>query len=330
MLIGQVAEHSGVSARMLRHYDKIGLVSPSARTHGGYRHYTEDDLRQLFHVEGLRSLGLSLREIAAVLRGAEFTATVMIEELIERTRERIAHEQELLRTLGQIRATTPDSWAEVLDTVALMRGLNSSSPSSRQRLALSLAQVSARDAVVLAEAALTEPNPTVAGTLYWALARAGDSAVPILEDALASPDSDRRQRAVFALEKINTLGSREVLACALGHADQRVQDRAAIAGGTLGQAAVIPTLVSMIVSARDDVQAADTLGLLAADHSCAGRVDEAMEIALAGSGTAARLRLTSALSQIPGELARTRLAGLASDADQHVARAARYALSHPS
>ncbi len=58
MLIGEVAERSGVSPRMLRHYDALGLVSPTARTAGGYREYTSDDLRRLFHVESLRTLGL--------------------------------------------------------------------------------------------------------------------------------------------------------------------------------------------------------------------------------------------------------------------------------
>ncbi|MFT4187590.1 MAG: HEAT repeat domain-containing protein [Aeromicrobium sp.] len=57
----------------------------------------------------------------------------------------------------------------------------------------------------LAEAALDEPHPSVAETLYGALARAGDEPVPTLADALDSPDPARRRRAVEALEKIDTL-----------------------------------------------------------------------------------------------------------------------------
>ena len=52
MLIGEVAERSGVSARMLRHYDSLGLVSPSERTSGGYRSYSEADL-DLFALRAL-------------------------------------------------------------------------------------------------------------------------------------------------------------------------------------------------------------------------------------------------------------------------------------
>ena len=61
MLIGEVARRSGVSARMLRHYDSLGLVRPTGRTGGGYREYSGADIRRIFHIESLRSLGLSLR-----------------------------------------------------------------------------------------------------------------------------------------------------------------------------------------------------------------------------------------------------------------------------
>ena len=61
MLIGDVARRSGVSARMLRHYDALGLVRPSGRSGTGYREYSDADTRRIFHVESLRSLGLSLR-----------------------------------------------------------------------------------------------------------------------------------------------------------------------------------------------------------------------------------------------------------------------------
>ena len=83
MLIGEVAQRSGISARMLRHYDRIGLVSPSERTTGGYREYSESDIRRLFHVEGLRSLGLSLAQIADVIDDRAFDPAVMVENVIE-------------------------------------------------------------------------------------------------------------------------------------------------------------------------------------------------------------------------------------------------------
>ena len=48
MLIGEVARRSGVSTRMLRHYDALGLVRPTGRTVGGYREYSAEDIRGIF------------------------------------------------------------------------------------------------------------------------------------------------------------------------------------------------------------------------------------------------------------------------------------------
>lgn len=326
MLIGEVAERSGISPRMLRYYDKIGLVTPSARTPSGYRQYTDEDLNRLFHVEGLRSLGLDLKEIVTALDGTEFAPAAMVDHLIARTHERVAREQELLRTLRQVRATAPDRWVDVLGTIALLRGLNAPNPSDRQRLALSLWQVSGPDVGVLAEAALSESDPIVAATLSWALARTGDRAVPTLADALGSASAERRRRAVTALDKIGTPGSRQALARALGHPDHRVNDRAALECGAAGDPAAIPALVSMIVRSRRDIEAAELLGSLAVEHGCAGQVDRAVGAALAGGEPGPRLRLTSALSLIPGEHTRTRLVSLTEDGDPQVARSAREAL----
>ena len=47
MLIGEVARHTGLSNRMLRHYDSLGLVRPTGRTSGGYREYSDADLERL-------------------------------------------------------------------------------------------------------------------------------------------------------------------------------------------------------------------------------------------------------------------------------------------
>ncbi|WP_392673899.1 MerR family transcriptional regulator [Streptomyces sp. LN785] len=65
--IGELADASGLTVRALYHYDEIGLLSASERTASGHRRYTEGDLRRLYRVRALRSLGLSLEEIARVL-----------------------------------------------------------------------------------------------------------------------------------------------------------------------------------------------------------------------------------------------------------------------
>ncbi|WP_218128771.1 MerR family transcriptional regulator [Nonomuraea maritima] len=65
--VGRLAEAGGLTVRMLHHWDAIGLLSPSQRTTGGHREYTEDDLVRLYQVLALRSLGLALDTIAVCL-----------------------------------------------------------------------------------------------------------------------------------------------------------------------------------------------------------------------------------------------------------------------
>lgn len=67
--IGELARLSGVSPRMLRHYDDIGLLPPSDRSVSGYRQYSEADLLRLQRILSLRATGMGLPEIAAALNG---------------------------------------------------------------------------------------------------------------------------------------------------------------------------------------------------------------------------------------------------------------------
>ncbi|MGK5631758.1 MerR family transcriptional regulator, partial [Streptomyces sp. URMC 123] len=65
--VGSLAEASGLTVRTLHHWDSIGLLSPSRRTAGGHREYTEGDLVRLYQVLALRNLGLSLETIGVCL-----------------------------------------------------------------------------------------------------------------------------------------------------------------------------------------------------------------------------------------------------------------------
>ncbi|CAN5830254.1 MerR family transcriptional regulator [soil metagenome] len=69
LTVGQVAERFGVTVRTLHHYDQIGLLSPSERSHAGYRLYTEQDLTRLQHVVVYRRLGFPLEQINELLDG---------------------------------------------------------------------------------------------------------------------------------------------------------------------------------------------------------------------------------------------------------------------
>jgi MerR family gold-responsive transcriptional activator of gol and ges genes len=67
MNIGQAARASGVSAKMIRHYEETGLIPPAQRTAAGYRTYGATDVQVLRFVRRARDLGFSMATIAELL-----------------------------------------------------------------------------------------------------------------------------------------------------------------------------------------------------------------------------------------------------------------------
>ncbi|MFD3700150.1 MerR family transcriptional regulator [Streptomyces sp. NPDC058646] len=65
--VGQVAGFAGITVRTLHHYDEIGLLSPSGRSHAGHRRYEDADLDRLQRILFYRELGFPLEEVAALL-----------------------------------------------------------------------------------------------------------------------------------------------------------------------------------------------------------------------------------------------------------------------
>jgi MerR family copper efflux transcriptional regulator len=66
--IGEAAERSGVSAKMVRHYESLGLLPHVRRTEAGYRQYGETEVNTLRFIRRARDLGFSMAEIAELLR----------------------------------------------------------------------------------------------------------------------------------------------------------------------------------------------------------------------------------------------------------------------
>jgi DNA-binding transcriptional MerR regulator len=113
--IGEAAVLAGVSARTLRYYQEIGLLTPAGTTVGGARRYSEADVARVGRIRHLRDLvGLDLNEVGRVLAAEDRLAAIRREWFEDQgTRRQVA----LLEEAGQINT-------EVQEIVrAKMRGL---------------------------------------------------------------------------------------------------------------------------------------------------------------------------------------------------------------
>ena len=74
MQIGQVAQRTELSIRTVRHYDDVGLVTPSARSSGGFRLYTEADVERLLVIRRMKPLDFTLAEMKQLLESLDILA----------------------------------------------------------------------------------------------------------------------------------------------------------------------------------------------------------------------------------------------------------------
>ena len=78
--IGEASKKTGVSPKMIRHYEGLGLLPPAPRTDSGYRLYDDRDLLRLQHALRLRALGFQLHEVAAMLDDPDFDRAAALRE----------------------------------------------------------------------------------------------------------------------------------------------------------------------------------------------------------------------------------------------------------
>ena len=68
LLIGEVAERTGLTAPTIRYYESIGLVKPPVRSDAGYRRYSQTTIEELQFIKKAQTLGFSLDEVAEILK----------------------------------------------------------------------------------------------------------------------------------------------------------------------------------------------------------------------------------------------------------------------
>ncbi|KAA0919944.1 MerR family transcriptional regulator [Dietzia sp. ANT_WB102] len=121
MKIGEVAERTELSIRSLRHWDEVGLVSPSAHSPGGFRLYTETDVERILLIRRMKPLGFSLERMREFCRAlddraasrptpsgpaaSDVIAEVRAEatERLERLRTHLAYAEEFVEIVERLR-----------------------------------------------------------------------------------------------------------------------------------------------------------------------------------------------------------------------------------
>ncbi len=119
MNIGEAADAAGVSAKMIRHYEQIGLVPEATRTDSGYRQYTERDVSILRFIRQSRRLGFSMgSNDRRASREVKALAQAHLDALEEKMRE-MAEMQQALKRLVTSCHGDDDPHCAILDELAV-------------------------------------------------------------------------------------------------------------------------------------------------------------------------------------------------------------------
>lgn len=209
--IGEVARRAGLSVRALRHYDGIGLLSPSARTDGGLRLYGPQDLVRLQRIQALKQLGYGLASIREALDGIHSPRQVLQHQIdaLERQARSALELRGRLRQLAQRLdtgdATSPGDWLQALEMVAVyQRHLG---PLETRRM-MDASGAGERELVGLVRAAMEkglQPHARQAQALAWrwmrmVITRTGNSA-RLAAKVFALQESDACAQRIVGIDR---------------------------------------------------------------------------------------------------------------------------------
>lgn len=292
MKIGEVSRLTKLSVRMLRYYDRIGLVPPSRRDSNGYRNYSDADLTRLSQVELLRSVGLSIDQVSRVLDGGGDLARLLAEVQVETT-QRIAADKQLLDILRQV------STLEVVDPESLARTFRMIEALADERSIHRVSAAFSAPSQAAARLFLKEDDSNTAGALLWSIDDSEDS-LQVLAEALTSPKEAVREHAVIALAKFNNPRADQWLSFASADSSARVRQLAVFELGRRGAVAAIPHLVELIGVGCHDVEAAEILGSFSEDAGQLALMLSIDRINAEETTSEKRLRYTQALAELAG------------------------------
>ena len=123
MRIGELAERTGVSRRLLRYYEEQGLIIPS-RALNGYREYVEAHVHVVLHITGLLDAGLPTRIIAQLLPCLDKQQTIYVSDVTPEMVATLRREQARLSERIECLARNRDAIAEYVDNVLSAKSAN--------------------------------------------------------------------------------------------------------------------------------------------------------------------------------------------------------------
>ena len=106
--IGQAAKQTGLSAKMIRHYEEAGLLKKANRTDAGYRLYSSQQLQQLSFIKQARTLGFSVAQVSSLLdlwrnpQRSSKEVKHLAEQHLDEIKQKVAELQQMQKVLQQL------------------------------------------------------------------------------------------------------------------------------------------------------------------------------------------------------------------------------------
>lgn len=207
--VGELAERARLTVRTLHHYDRIGLLQPSARSDAGYRLYNRADVARLYRIQALRTFGLGLADIGHALDSPEGDPLALVDGQMKLLDEQIAQAQasraELARVRGELAAdgeASMSAWLQALGSTSERLRLYETYFSADELQTLPLyhdLDVHARWDALIREACLMIEADT---------APDGDAAIAFAERWLNAYQADTGDDAAL-MSRLNTAAMRE-------------------------------------------------------------------------------------------------------------------------